>query len=254
MTHIQQFRNHVKNSATEFRRQCIFQARRVTKQVNKQLKQGDKLASSTHYLPHESLGWVNSYRILYIFVLTPRQEFVAWRGVFEHLAWNWGMDNSGYIGEPYSSECLDTMLVLESLLSVIEKRKKRSSGQWAKRRKYAQRVQYHGRSDLYLYEIKYMGPLQAIFLVEKMEIPIQGSGKVRLRQQYVDFVRHTEFFQNSRFQVQMSSHVQLFLDRDFYLPQNLSEDRERYRRCHPELCVKISSKQEGKETRAEQRI
>lgn len=246
MTRICHFHDHVENSDVEFRHLCLLQGRRVTKQVREKPKQGDKLHSSTLYLPYETPGWTNSYRVLYSFVLTPRQEFVAWRGVFEHLAWNWAMNYRGYIGEPYSPDAqealsrrfrrtslyLSTMFVLKSLLSVFGKRKNRFSGQWTKRRKYPQRVQYHRmkeRSDLYIYVIKSLGSLRAIILVENLEIPAQGTGKVRLRQQYVDFVRHIEFYQKSGFQVQMSSHVQLFLDRDFYLPQNLSEDRERYR-------------------------
>jgi hypothetical protein len=195
---------------------------------------------------NETLGWVNNYRVLYIFIPTPRQELVIWHGVFEHLALHWGIDYSRYTGGPYSSDAQeafsrscswtssrhDNTMTFKNLLSVIEKGKKRFSGQRTSRRKYSQRVQNDSikeQIDLYIYVITYLGSLQAILLVEKMEIPIQGTEKARSQQQYVDFVRHVEFLQRSGFLVQVSSHVQLFLDRQFYLLQNLSEDRERYR-------------------------
>ncbi len=195
---------------------------------------------------NETLGRVNNYRVLYSFVPTPRQKLVIWHGVFEHPALNWGTDYSRYTSGPYSSDAQeafskscgwtssrhDVMVTIENLLSVIENGKKRLSGQRTSRRKYSQRVQNVSkkeRIDLYIYTVKYLGSLQAILLVEKMEIPIQGPEKARSHRQYIDFVRHVEFWQRSGFLVQVSSHVQFFLDRHIYLPQNLSEDRKRYR-------------------------
>ena len=100
-------RNYIDSKVGEFLYKRFSHTKSITFQVNKKLSMGDRLLPSTSYCPYGTLDRAINYRIRYSFAMMPCQQLVAWRGAFERLVWNSGVDFGVYIGGPYSSDVLE---------------------------------------------------------------------------------------------------------------------------------------------------
>jgi len=121
MSLIWHLRNHLESPVGEFLYQRLSHTKRITLQINKKLKRGDKLLPSTPYCPYGTLDRAINYRIRYSFALTPTQNLLAWRGAFERLVWNSEIDYGGYVGGPYSPDVLESFFgELDATLDALQ--------------------------------------------------------------------------------------------------------------------------------------
>src|SRR5436305_7407318 len=81
-------RNHLESPAGDYLQHRFSHPKRITLSVNKHLQWSGKLLPSTPYCPFGTLASAINYRIRYSFAITPAHDLPAWRGAFEHLAWN----------------------------------------------------------------------------------------------------------------------------------------------------------------------
>jgi hypothetical protein len=114
-------RHYLDSPAGEFLYRRFSHPRRITLTVNKQFQWGERLLSSTPYCPYGTLSQAINYRIRYGFAITPVQELLAWRGAFEHLAWNAGDDYVSFDGGPYTLRFMESFFGrLEATLQTLQ--------------------------------------------------------------------------------------------------------------------------------------
>jgi hypothetical protein len=113
-------RNHLESPAGDYLQRKFPHPKRITLNANKQLEWSGKLLPSTPYCPFRTLSIAINYRIHYSFAITPTQKLPAWRGAFEHLAWNAGYDDVSYLGGPYTLHKMESFFEsLEATLNVL---------------------------------------------------------------------------------------------------------------------------------------
>jgi len=101
-------RHHLDSPTGEFLYRRLSHPKRITLTANKQFRCGERLLPSTPYCPYGTLCRAINYRIRYGFAITPVQELLAWRGAFEHLAWNAGDNYTSFDGGPYTLHFMES--------------------------------------------------------------------------------------------------------------------------------------------------
>ena len=114
-------RNHLESPAGDYLQRRFSHPKRITLSANKLLQWTGKLLPFTPYCPFGTLTRAINYRIRYSFAIIPAHDLPAWRGAFEHLAWNAGYDDVSYLGDPYTMHTMESFFeALEDTLKILQ--------------------------------------------------------------------------------------------------------------------------------------